>query len=183
MLTQGASWAPKEVVDWHDQVLPIASLANPPVHIVRAILWELYKIGFRYELCALDRAVVPHLWDNQRRAHLSLLECVFLATSGLLMWSEPLPSKSGDLGFSDLFADNMTVLRSFCNLISAWPSADPSFSSFPVTMQSNKNIWHVSAHEVLSRACLFYVQTFFDHFGRPPLVPHAFPFEYHQSLV
>ena len=182
-LTQGASWAPKEVVEWRDQVLPITSLANPPVRIIRAILWELYEIRFRYELCALDQVVVPHLWDNHSRVRPSLLECVFPATSGLLMWSEPLPLKSGDLGFSDSFANNMRVLQSFCLLISAWPGADPTFSSFPVAMQSDKNTWHVSAHEVSSRACLFYVQTFFDHFGRPPLVPHAFPFEYHQSDV
>ena len=37
----------------------------------------------------------------------------------------------------------------------------------------------VEAYEVMSQAALYYVQTFFDHFGRPSLLPHAFLFEYH----
>ncbi|KAF8420261.1 hypothetical protein L210DRAFT_3654913 [Boletus edulis BED1] len=105
-LMQGSSWAPKENVEWRDKVIPIASLINPPPRLVRALLWELYEIGFRYELRALDQAMVPHLWTNHRIERVSLLYCVFPGTAGLVMWSEPLPKKSGDLGLTDTFVDN-----------------------------------------------------------------------------
>ena len=40
----------------------VSSLADPPLWLMRSLLWELYELNFRYELLALDRAVVPHYW-------------------------------------------------------------------------------------------------------------------------
>ncbi|KAF8123522.1 hypothetical protein EV363DRAFT_1179741, partial [Boletus edulis] len=181
-LMQGSSWAPKENVEWRDKVIPIASLINSPPRLVRALLWELYEIGFRYELRALDQAMVPHLWTNHRIERVSLLYCVFPGTAGLVMWSEPLPKKSGDLGLTDTFVDNKKpeVLRSFCLLLTAWPDAHPSFHEFATAVRLHKDRKDTEVYEVMSQACFFYVQTFFDHFGRPPLLPHAFPLEYYE---
>ena len=60
--TQGSYLAPKESVEWHDQTVSIASLTNPPVRLVHAILWELFKLGFHHELHAIDHTMVPDLW-------------------------------------------------------------------------------------------------------------------------
>lgn len=179
-LTQGSCWAPKANVEWRDKVIPIASLLNPPTRLIRAILWEMYEVGFRYELCALDKVMVPHLWANHRTERLSLLYCVFPGSAGLVMWMEPLPKKSGDLGLTDSFPANAQLLRSFCLLLAAWPDAHPSFSAFATAVSDPKVGKDVETYEVMSRVSLFYVQTFFEHFGRPPLLPHAFPFEYHE---
>ena len=178
---QGSSWAPKENVEWRERLIPIASLLNPPPRVIRAILWETYEIGFRYELRALDQVMVSHLWANHRDKRVSLLYCVFPGSAGLVMWKEPLPTKPGDLGLTDSFTDNMRVLRSLCFLLAAWPDAHPSFSAFAslVSVPKEPKDRQAEAYGVMSRATFFYVQTFFDHFGRPPLLPHAFPPEYH----
>jgi hypothetical protein len=61
-MTQGSCLGPKESVEWCDQTVSIASLTNLPVHLVRAILWELFELGFHHKLRAIDRAMVPDLW-------------------------------------------------------------------------------------------------------------------------
>ena len=160
-------------------MIPIATLENLPPQLIQVILWELYEIRFPYKLCALDCVLVPHLWADHYYKCCGLLECIFPGTAGLMMWKEPLLTKQGDLGFTDMCPDNIGILQSFCLLLSTWPNTHPSFSSYSVSRHTSNN---VAAYEILSRACLFYVQTFHDHFGRPLLVPHAYPFDYHHDL-
>ena len=173
-MTQGSYFAPKEEVQWRGKMISIASLANLPPRDTRAILWEVYEIGWRYELCALDQVLNARLWSEHRTERLSFLHTLFPGSAGLVLWSESLPSCAGSLGLTDAFPDNERVLRSFCLLLSTWPNA-PSLS-FLHFGERNKQ---VHAYETMSRACHFYIQTFFDHFGRPPLLPHRFPLEYH----
>ena len=174
-MVQGSTYAPTKTVQWRNEEISIASLTNPPPRLTRAILWEIYEIGWRYELCALDQALNPRLWAEHRMERVSFMHAIFPGSSGLVLWSEALPSKPGDLGLTDSFSDNLHVLRSFCLLLSTWPGAHPSFTFIPTFSEQSKQ---VEAYEIMSQACNFYVQTFFDHFARPPLLPHRFPFEY-----
>ena len=174
-MTQGSCLAPTEEVEWRGKYIPIASLSNPPPRLAKAILWEVYEIGWRYELCALDQVINPRLWTEYRTERLNFLHSLFPGSAGLVLWSESLPSRAGDLGLTDSHPDNERVLRSFCLLLSTWPNSHPSFS-YLHWKEGSKD---VQVYEVMSRACHFYVQTFFDHFGRPPLLPHRFPLEYH----
>ena len=150
--TQGSSWAPKENMEWCERLIPIASLLNLPPHVIRAILWEMYKISFRYELRALDQVMVPHLWANHWDERVSLLYCVFPGSAGLVMWKEPLPTKPGDLGLTDSFTDNVRVLCSLCFLLAAWPDAHLSFSAFasPVSVAKEPKDHQAEAYEVMS---------------------------------
>lgn len=179
-MTQESCLGPTGVLDWRGRSIPIASLINPPPRLIRAILWEIFEIGWRYELCALDQALNPRLWAENRTERLSFIYNIFPGSSGLVLWSEPLPTVAGDLGLTDCFHKNEHILRSFCLLLSTWPNAHPSFSYFSLNQQSQSR--HVAAYEIMSRACHFYVQTFFDYFGRPPLLPHHFPLEYNESF-
>ena len=174
-MTQGSSsFALKEEVEWRGRYITIASLTNPPPRLIQAILWEVYEIGWRYELCALDQALNPHLWAEYCAERLSFIHTLFPGSSGIVLWSEALPTRAGDLGLTDSFPDNKRVLRSFCLFLSTWPNPHPSIASFPLTEPTR-----AQAYELASHACHFYVQTFFNHFGRPPLLPHQFPLEYH----
>jgi len=58
-MVQGSSFAPTETVEWHGKYILIASLTNPPPRLIRVILWEIYKIGWHYKLCALDQVLNP----------------------------------------------------------------------------------------------------------------------------
>ncbi|KAN0086211.1 hypothetical protein V8E55_007345 [Tylopilus felleus] len=166
-MVQGSSFAPTETVEWRGKHILIALLTNPPPRLIRAILWEIYEIGWHYELCALDQALNPQLWAEHRTERLSFMHALFPGSLSLVLWSEALPSKPGDLRLMD----------SFCMLLSTWPDTHPLFSHLPAFSEQSKQ---VQAYEIMSRACTFYIQTFFDHFSRPPLLPHHFPFEYHE---
>lgn len=181
-MTQGSCFAPKNEVEWRGKYISITSLANPPPRVIKAVLWEVYEIGWRYELCALDQALNPRLWTEHRAERLSFLHALFPGSAGLVLWSEKLPSRPGDLGLTDSFPENKCVLGTFCLLLSTWPNAHPSLGSFQFIDWSYRNDGRMPIHvyDVVSRACRFYVQTFFDHFGRPPLLPHRFPLEYHE---
>ena len=176
LMTQGSSLAPNETVEWQGKYIPIASLSNPPPCLIQAILWEIFEVGWRYELYALDQALNPQLWTKHQTERVNLFHAIFLGSAGFVLWTEPLPKAAGDLGLMDSWADNEQVLRHFCFLLASWPNAHLSFSCLPRFDPESKQ---AQAYEVMSRACTFYVQTFFDHFGRPPLLPHQFPLDYH----
>lgn len=85
--------------------------------------------------------------------HLGFIQMLFPGSSGLVLWSEPLPSYAGDLGLTN---------------------------SFGHVLCFNEQSKQVQAYAMMSWACEFYAQTFFDYFGHPPLLPHRFPLEYHE---
>ena len=128
VMTLGSTSAPSKTVAWHDRHIPITSLTNPPPRLIRAIPWEVYEVGWWYELYALDCALLPQLWAKHRMECLSFLHAIFLGSSGLMLWSEPLPTSIGSLRFTDSFPDNIRILHSFCLFLSTWPNAHPSFS-------------------------------------------------------
>ena len=106
------------------------------------------------------------------------MENLFPGSLGLVLWSEPLLIHAGDLGLMDSFTGNERVLRSFCLLLSTWPDPHLSFSCVPCFDERFKE---AQVYEIMSQACKFYVQTFFDHFGRASLLPHQFPLDYHNT--
>ena len=178
-VTQGSSLGPKESVEWCDQTVSIASLTNPPVRLVHAILWELFELGFHHELHAIDHAMVPDLWVKVPKMRRSLLDCVWPGPYGEMKWEGLLPQQKGDLGFMDAVLCNQSVFNSFCVVLSAWPGAHPGLYKFATA--GDKDVTQQAAYETLSSALLFYAQCFFDRFGRPPIVLHAFPHDFHQG--
>ena len=169
-MMQGSCLTPMEEVEWCRKYIPITSLSNLPPHLAKAILWEVYEIGWHYKLCALNQVINPHLWIEYHTEWLNFLHCLFPGSMGLMLWSESLPSRAGDLGLTDSHPDNEHVLCSFCLLLSTWPNSHPSFSY----LYWKEGFKDVQVYEVMSQACHFYIQTFFDHFGRPFLLPINF---------
>ncbi|KIJ07374.1 hypothetical protein PAXINDRAFT_19429 [Paxillus involutus ATCC 200175] len=163
---QGNTWATQGDVSWRNQRIAIATLEDPPAHLIRCILWEIYELGFRYELLDLDRAMVPGLWTEAPAERTELLYSIFPGESGLVMWQEDMPTTEQGMWASPATA--YPFLESWRKLLSAWPEA-PSRLCSPIVQESFSS---VVQSEILSSACMFYVQTFFDLFGRPPIVTH-----------
>ena len=110
-------------------------LSDPPLWLVHSILWELYKLNFRYELYTLDPAIVLDHWATSKvRSWQTLLHSIFPSKSGLGMWLEPLPWELHELG---MCAHSMEValpyVNNFRELLSAWPGA-PSHLQSPAKM-------------------------------------------------
>ena len=154
----------------------VSTLSDPPLQFMRSLLWELYELNFCYELYALDRVIVPHLWaasDEAQIARQTLLYSIFPGESGLVMWSEPLPQDASDLG---LCAADMSIALPFLNkfreLLAAWPEA-PHRLQFPAELDDKGN---TAVFELFTLAAQFYVQTAFDFLGRQPSLPRTFLF-------
>ncbi|KAI6117193.1 hypothetical protein EV401DRAFT_1889041 [Pisolithus croceorrhizus] len=92
-----------------------------------------------------------------------LLYSIFPDESGLLMWLEPLPQESHELG---LCASSMELAlpywNSFCKLLSGWPGAPPCLW-FPAKLDGPSG--NSTFFEHAMSASLFYIQTEFDFLG------------------
>ena len=53
-MIQCTSLAPTKTAEWQGNHIMTVSLTNPPAHLIKAILWEVYKISWHYELYTLD---------------------------------------------------------------------------------------------------------------------------------
>ncbi|KAG2060364.1 hypothetical protein BDR06DRAFT_1059410 [Suillus hirtellus] len=160
---QGTMWAIKDSLEWHNMTISVVSLSNPPPHLMRCILWELYELSFHYELLALDRVMAHVLWVEALLDRHNLLYGIFPERSFMMMWSSPLPNDDSN----DIFL----YMECFHALLSSWEDA-PACLSTPLDVRTFNA---TTCFAVMQPACNFYVQCFFNHFGRLPVVPHHLP--------
>ncbi|KIJ07844.1 hypothetical protein PAXINDRAFT_18991 [Paxillus involutus ATCC 200175] len=154
--------------------MPCQDLLFPPeqasrLPLVHAILWELAELSFRSDLLALDKALVPQLWDAPTRKAQYLVVFSSEVIGG--MWDTPLPQQHQGLFWGTL--SNLRALDfadAFRLLLSAWPSAPRGIEEpLLVTIPQNK------LQKKVNMLMEFYVQTFFFSTGRPPVVPRGYP--------
>ena len=127
-----------KIVQWCNKEISITLLTNPSPCFIRVILWKIYKISWCYELCAFDQPLNPWLWAEHCMECVSFMHAIFPGSSGLLLWSEALLSKPGNLGLTHLFLNNVHALHSFCLLLSMWPSIHLSFLFIPTFSKQPK---------------------------------------------
>ncbi|KAG1874422.1 hypothetical protein F4604DRAFT_1925300 [Suillus subluteus] len=167
---QGTTWAIGENVQWHNMTISIISLCDPPSHLMRLILWELYELNFRYELLALDRVMARASWEESQHNRRDLLYSIFPEEGGFVMWSSSLPDDDSGL-WGRRIIDAFPYVDNFRKLLSCWEDSPPRLNA-PLDASAFDATTYF---QVMQQACDFYVQCFFDHFGRPPVVPHRFP--------
>jgi hypothetical protein len=166
----GAStWAGDATVGFRGTTVQIASLADPPLPLVHAVLWELAELSFRSDLLALDKALVPQLWDAPIR------EAQYLAVFSSEViggtWDMPLPQQHQGLFWGALSNPRaLDFADAFRLLLSAWPSA-PRGIEEPLLVTIPQNELQKKVNMLME----FYVQTFFFSTGRPPVVPRGYP--------
>ena len=141
--------------------------------LCRLIVWELFELGFRHELLAMDRLLVPNTRIDAAEAERDeLLAGVFPNRD--LYSVAVLPSEGG--ACTGLCASNIihrtTALESLRRVVSRWPRCpDRIRSSRPLGTATPRSMLEGLEGDII----LFYVQTFFQNAGRAPIVPHMFP--------
>ncbi|KIJ14193.1 hypothetical protein PAXINDRAFT_12848 [Paxillus involutus ATCC 200175] len=127
------------------------------------------ELSFWSDLLALDKALIPQLWDAPIR------EAQYLAVFSLEViggtWDTPLPQQHQGLFWGAL--SNLRALDfvdAFQLLLSAWPSA-PQGIEEPLLVTIPQNELQKKVNMLME----FYVQTFFFSTGRPPIVPRGYP--------
>ncbi|TFK77962.1 hypothetical protein K466DRAFT_507916 [Polyporus arcularius HHB13444] len=134
------------------------------------IIWEMFDLGFRYELLALDRLLAPARKDpHGERKRVAMLAAIF-PRNHLYSISE-LPDAGAGLS-ARVPHHRVPYLEAFRRVVSRWPSCPASLHDSPpfaLTMSSEEII---SREKVLVK---YYVDTFFALSGRAPIVPHEYP--------
>ena len=110
--TQGDIFSPEGVVEFRGEQVSIASLVTPPSLLVQKITWELFELGFRYELRDLDCYLAQGCWNNDAVGHEQLLHSIFPGEAGLVMWSESFPSENYGL-WNNTLVGCLPYLESF----------------------------------------------------------------------
>lgn len=134
------------------------------------ILWEIYDLGFRYELMALDRVLVPmHNVQDAERIRGSLLSLVFAQRD--LYRIKYLPTVPEGLGARYPYG-RARFVEALRQVVLRWPLCPDDIVQGPtVTHMSPPGITEAMEKAVAK----FYCRSFFAYSGRAPLVPHAFP--------
>ncbi|KAG1863206.1 hypothetical protein DFJ58DRAFT_839181 [Suillus subalutaceus] len=89
--THSDLFAPEGMVQFCGEQVPVASLAHPPQLLAQKITWELFELGFHYELRDRDHYLAKECWAEDLVGHEQLLHAIFPGDAGLVMWSELFP--------------------------------------------------------------------------------------------
>ncbi|KAJ7101820.1 hypothetical protein C8R43DRAFT_963922 [Mycena crocata] len=140
--------------------VPPASLRDFSLQETREIVWVVAETSFRFEFCALDKRASK----KERVAHVQ--RCF----AGRTLIGTPLHMSKRGLAATEQEERHRYLVR-MADLMLDWTtrSARPEPIRQGVTQRQN---WSQSDMERLEHAvCCHYAQAFWEHFGRPPVVP------------
>ncbi|KAK1234363.1 hypothetical protein PQX77_002437 [Marasmius sp. AFHP31] len=149
---------------WQGHRLPIGRLSDP--RVVQEIVWELFELNFRFELHALN--------NKMRPADIPFSPEVQDCFSGLSGIGNPtqIDFRRANSGLAAASIRHRgKYFHRLCLVMKDWAGGAKAES-----FVAGKEKWeeHSDAElEIMEQwATKFYCQTFFEHFGRPPILPH-----------
>jgi hypothetical protein len=163
-----------KAVYWHDCEMPVKDdrIVDLDHVIVREIIWELFEHNFRFEVKALDMIAAPSQWDGTNAiSHLKTI-CQAIGNdfdAKFVIWNDPFPWFNEGLRNMDLTI-RILPLESLRRLMLSWPNVPASIVD-GTFLRGTPCEFEVLEYDVV----LFYCQSFYDFFGRPPIVPHYIP--------
>lgn len=142
-----------------------------PENVCGRIIWEICELGFRQELLAMDRILVPmsrEIGDEEMRE--DFIGRVF--ADGALYHVERLPEDTGCGLSDDLCFRRVPYLEAFRNVLCRWPRCPPCIHKGPsITTSMSREV----IEEKERQMARFYVQRFYEESSRAPIVPRRFP--------
>jgi hypothetical protein len=153
------------LLTWRDITVTADTLS---AEHIRQVLWDLAEHNFHFELLSLDKRMAPSAWSGDS-TRLEMVLRVFAGGAGTVLGSEPFPDKNRGLGALRV-EDRLPFIEHFRTLLSTWPNA-PSALGDPLEISA------FNTHVLAVERCvtLFYVQSFYDTYGRPPIIPRHIP--------
>jgi hypothetical protein len=158
-------------VFWHGRALQVeeSRILNLDPNVVREIIWELFEHNFRYELQALDMAAAPSEWHDARLRQ-DAVRSVFGRDGKFIIWNDVLPSSNVGLQAESIH-DRLSSLEQLRLLMKSWRGVPTAIRDVSLLDKVSKALFDEREYQII----LFYCQTFFDFFGRPPVCPHRIP--------
>ena len=150
---------------WFSRV--IAQVDDP---LCREVAWELSELGFMIELLMLDaRFYDIRNSDPQQSAHRALcISQAVPAAKGLHVASLP----TAGIGLSSIqLSGRGSALEGLRQLMLSWPDVPPSLRSYKPLELAEEPLLKRAKAEIAN----FYVHTFIQQAGRPPILPRQPP--------
>ena len=123
------------------------------------VLWELSELNFRFELLALDSRASTAKGNRQAL----VADCFPGCTSGSLLVAD---LATANHGLADVDWEKRSIyLHALKRVMLSWPNS-------PSIIQVEKFRWKdKDIDELERRICCFYVDSFYNHFRRAPIIP------------
>ncbi|KAJ3556962.1 hypothetical protein NM688_g1737 [Phlebia brevispora] len=140
--------------------------------VYQQIAWDLFNLGFYFELLELDRHLVPQLGGQdqvEENEHRELIAAIFPSSHHLSSTCFP----SSDLGITahKMWA-RAKYLEAFRQVLRRWPDVPAEVRNcVPLPSIPSSTLFHTVERKMTG----FYCQKFFDVAGRAPTVPHMVP--------
>ncbi|KAG1883465.1 hypothetical protein F4604DRAFT_1983247 [Suillus subluteus] len=160
-------WTGSQMLQWRGQKIEAAMLENPPHHLVQQIIYEICEQSFRYDLLELDEHLAGHMRLDQeaKKRRMELLHGIF-PQHALTMWDKDFSTRNDGLN-AESFHDALPYFENFRQVLIAWDGAPQDLKQpFTESMPEGEK-W-----QRMKQCALFYVQSFYNNTGRPPVVPH-----------
>ena len=143
--------------------------------VASLVLWEMFDLGFRYELLALDRFFRPNLSHREEARRVEFLSRIFPGNDIYAVVSLPTADSPG---LSAKYPHRRVhSLNAFRDVLLRWAWC-PEEITQSAPLHPGSTTAEIEAMEY--RLASFYVNQFFLTAGRAPLVPHLTPFQVRQ---
>lgn len=142
---------------------------------VKEILWELSELNWRYEVLTLDKFAAPHMWadEDAAGARTSAILAIFAPSASFVLTHAPFPTENSIISAPTPHArlQAFTALR---RVMADWPACPESIKQImPDCVPSSSESPEIGLAE--AQTMLFYCQTFYEYFCRPPVLPCVLP--------
>lgn len=143
--------------------------------VVQEILWELAELNWRYEVLALDRFAAPHMWleEDTAGARTSAILAVFVPSASLVFTHSPFPTENAYIAAGN-HGTRLQALDALRRVMSDWPGC-PGPIKHAVSDSLPSSSPSLDTRVIEAQSMLFYCQTFYDYFNRPPILPCMLP--------
>lgn len=143
--------------------------------VLQEIIWELAELNWRYEVLTLDKFAAPHLWrdEDAAGARTSAILAIFAPSASFVLTHAPFPTENSIISAATPAA-RLQAFTAFRRVMSHWPACPAHIKqwSADVVPPSSDS---AEIPIVESQTMLFYCQTFYEYFRRPPILPCILP--------
>ncbi|KAI6104218.1 hypothetical protein F5141DRAFT_1065039 [Pisolithus sp. B1] len=159
---------PSHIQFW-DISISLEDLASIDQLMKSKVLWDLFKHNFWFELVTLGHVLMSSMPLDQESEWLNCACQVFPGDSELTMCAEPFLSEDQGLGSSDPQSKHEYVEK-LQDLLAPWPGLPSDLMAPLLPLALSACDWVTE-----KKLAVFYMQSFFDNFGQPPILPHFIP--------
>jgi hypothetical protein len=157
---------------WRGEKVALDSDGMPATHIVAEVIWELYELGFRFDLVSLDRQLAGRLRttteDVLARQH-SIVAC-FPMEDG----DDIIPWASANRGLGDPYLERRRpYILALARLMKDWLHQD-RLPAYVVEMLDEK-MDHVRLRKFEESVTQYYCHISYLVLGRAAITPHRLP--------